>query len=97
MQSFERWQLESPRDLPPTGPKPLEDVMWVMNHPAGERTEGLLEKHRVRYVVLYKEMPDRLTRDYWKAFAARPDLPHRLRERGRPYRHSSRAGVCGLR
>ena len=73
LQSFERWQLESPRDLPPTGPKPLEDVMWVMNHPAGERTEGLLEKHQVRYVVLYKEMPDRLTRDYWKAFAARPD------------------------
>jgi hypothetical protein len=34
----------------------------------------LLEKHEVRYVVLYKEMPDRLTRDYWKAFAARPDL-----------------------
>jgi hypothetical protein len=74
LQSFERWQLEYPRDLPPTGPKPLEDVMWVMNHPAGERTEGLLEKHKVRYVVLYKEMPDRLTRDYWKAFAARPDL-----------------------
>ena len=74
LQSFERWQLENPRDLPPTGPKPLEDVMWVMNHPAGERTEGLLEKHQVRYVVLYKEMPDRLTRDYWKAFAARPDL-----------------------
>jgi hypothetical protein len=74
LQSFERWQLEYPRDLPPTGPKPLEDVMWVMNHPAGERTERLLEKHEVRYVVLYKEMPDRLTRDYWKAFAARPDL-----------------------
>jgi hypothetical protein len=74
LQSFERWQLENPRDLPPTGSKPLEDVMWVMNHPAGERTEGLLEKHGVRYIVLYKEMPDRLTRDYWKAFAARPDL-----------------------
>jgi hypothetical protein len=74
LQSFESWQLQNPRDLPPTGSRPLEDVMWVINHPSGERTQGLLEKHEVRYVVLYKEMPDRPTRDYWKAFAARPDL-----------------------
>jgi hypothetical protein len=74
LQSFETWQLETPRDLPPTGPQPLKDVMWVINNPAGERTDGLLEKHDVRYIVLYKNMPDRPTQNYWKAFAARPDL-----------------------
>jgi hypothetical protein len=74
LQSFEVWQLERPRDLPPTGSRPPEDVMWVINHPAGERTESLLEKHDVRYIVLYKDMPDRLTQDYWRGFAARPDL-----------------------
>jgi hypothetical protein len=74
LQSFERWQIEHPRDLPPTGPQPLEDVLWVMTHPEGERTNQLLEKHDVDYVVLYKEMPDRVTLDYWKGFEALPDL-----------------------
>jgi hypothetical protein len=74
LQSFEAWQIDNPRDLPPTGPGPLVDVFFVITHPAGERTDGLLEKHDVSYVVLYKNMPDRPTRDYWKAFEARPDL-----------------------
>jgi hypothetical protein len=74
LQSFERWQIEYPRDLPPTGPEPLQDVLWVMTHPKGERTDRLLEKHDVDYVVLYKEMPDRVTLDYWKGFKALPDL-----------------------
>ena len=74
LQSFVAWQLETPRDLPPTGPGPFEDVLFVMNHPADERTGRLLEEHDVRYVVLYKEMPDRQTKDYWRAFEARPGL-----------------------
>lgn len=74
LQAFDAWQLDNPRDLPPTGPEPLKDVIFVITHPAGERTDGLLEKHDVRYVVLYKSMPDRPTRDYWRAFKARPDL-----------------------
>jgi hypothetical protein len=74
LQSFEPVQINNPRDLPPTGPEPLKDVLWVMLHPEGGRTEGLLEKHDVRYVVLYKDMPDRPTVDYWKGFKARPDL-----------------------
>jgi hypothetical protein len=74
LQSFERWQIEYPRDLPPTGQEPLQDVLWVMTHPKGERTDKLLEKHDVDYVVLYKEMPDRVTLDYWKGFKALPDL-----------------------
>ena len=67
-------QIDNPRDLPPTGPQPLKDVLWVMYHPKGERTDQLLEKHHVRYIVLYKRMPDRPIRDYWKSFKALPNL-----------------------
>jgi hypothetical protein len=36
--SFEPGQIKNPRDLPPTGPKPLWDVLWVVKHPANQRT-----------------------------------------------------------
>jgi hypothetical protein len=74
LQSFEVWQIERPRDLPPTGDGPLRDVQWTMNHPKGERTDQILEEYDIRYVVLYKNMPDRPTADYWKNFEARPGL-----------------------
>ena len=74
LQSFEQYQIDHPRDLPPTGPEPLRDVVWVVTHPEGEKTRQLLQKHDVRYVVLYKNMPDRPTADYWRLFAAQPEL-----------------------
>jgi hypothetical protein len=46
----------------------------VSHHPKGERTEQLLEKYDVRYIVLYKNMPDRPTTDYWRLFKAQPNL-----------------------
>ena len=46
----------------------------MVTHPGDERTANLLEKHDVRYVVLYKDMPDRVTRDYWRLFETRPDF-----------------------
>ena len=74
LQSFEPWQISTPRDLPPTGPQPLRDVLWVMRHPEGELTDRLLTEHDVRYIVLYKNMPDRPTLDYWRLFEARPNF-----------------------
>lgn len=74
LQSFEAAQILYPRDLPPTGAEPLEDVLWVMQNPAGEETRRILEKYDVRYLVFYKNMPDRPTLDYWQLFTARPDL-----------------------
>jgi hypothetical protein len=74
LQSFPAWRITNPRDLPPTGPKPLWDVLWVMNHPADERTRRLLEEHDVRYVVLYKRLPTRTETDYWQPFKAHPEL-----------------------
>jgi hypothetical protein len=82
LQSFEPYQIENPRDLPPTGPEPLEDVLFVMTHPVAERTDRLLQEHDVDYVVLYKDMPDRWVVDYWKAFEARPDLYRAVFENG---------------
>jgi hypothetical protein len=74
LQSFEAGQIRYPRDLPPTGPEPLKDVLWVLQNPKGQRTDLLLQKHHVRYVVLYKDMPDRPTTAYWKKFKALPSL-----------------------
>ena len=72
LQSFEPWQISRPRDLPPTGPQPPQDVLWVMRHPDGDRARQLLAEHDVRYIVLYKNMPDRPTLDYWRNFKALP-------------------------
>ena len=74
LQSFTPLQIENPRDLPPTGPRPPLDVNWVITHPEGERTERILRERDVRYLVLYKEMPDRPTTDYWRLFKDQPDL-----------------------
>jgi hypothetical protein len=80
LQSYTAGEIRHPRALPPTGPRPLQDVLFVMENPAGKRTPGLLGKYDVRYVVLYKDMPDRKIVDYWKAFEARPDLYRRVFE-----------------
>ncbi len=45
-----------------------------MYRPADESTQRLLQKHDVRYIVLYKDMPHRPTFDYATSFRARPDL-----------------------
>jgi len=74
LQSFEYGQILRPRDLPPTGPEPLMDVLRTVINPTSERSSQTLKKYDVRYVVLYKNMPDRPTADYWRRFEARPDL-----------------------
>jgi hypothetical protein len=74
LQSFEIWQIRVPRDLPPTGPEPPMDVLRVVNDPDGAHVPELLERYEIRYIVLYKNMPDRRTADYWELFEARPDL-----------------------
>jgi hypothetical protein len=68
LQSYTPAQLELPRELPPTGEEPLRDVLQVMEEPASERSQRLLDEHDVDYVVLYKEMPNRKVVDYWRSF-----------------------------
>jgi len=74
LQSFPAERIAHPRDLPPTGPKPLRDVLWVMNHPADEHCQRLLKEHDVRYVVLYKDLPTNPPIYYWQPFKAYPEL-----------------------
>jgi hypothetical protein len=74
LHSFPAHMIDYPRDLPPTGPRPLWDVLWVMNHPADERTRWLLMEYDIRYVVLYKRLTTRPGTYYWKPFKARPEL-----------------------
>ena len=74
LQSFDEGQLRVPRDLPPTGAGPPRDILWVLYHPEGERTQEILEKYDVRYIVLYKNFPNRGPVEYWKLFEACPDL-----------------------
>lgn len=74
LQSYTAHNLDPGRDLPPGGAGPMRDVLWVMNHPVSERARDLLKKYDVRYVVLYKHMPDRSVTPYWRQFAAHPDL-----------------------
>ncbi len=74
LQSFTEAGIMNARDLPPTGSKPLWDVLEVMNHPEGEQTSQLLKKYDVRYIVLYKHVLGRPVVGYWQLFKARPDL-----------------------
>jgi hypothetical protein len=74
LQSFVPYQVSHPRDVPPSGPKPLWDVLWIVTHPDNQRTDHILRSYDVRYIVLYKNMPDRKTLDYWKLFEDRQDL-----------------------
>ena len=73
-QSFERFQILHPRDLPPTSTAPLWDVYFVTHNPGAPHTKELLKERDVRYVVLYKYMPDRRIVDFWVAFKSRPNL-----------------------
>ena len=75
MQSFTQYQISNPRDLPPDyNPQRYQDEIWVMYHPQGQQTQQILKKYDVRYIVLYKSMPDRAVIPYWQLFKARPDL-----------------------
>jgi hypothetical protein len=73
LQSFTEKQIENPRDLPPSGKGPMQDVLWTMHNPVGERTDEILDRYDVRYIVLYKDMPNRGIMPWWRLFDARPD------------------------
>jgi hypothetical protein len=45
-----------------------------VTHPNNQRTDGILRAYDVRYIVLYKNMPDRPTGDYWLSFKSHQDL-----------------------
>ena len=80
-QSFTLGQIQYPRDLPPGGPGPLLDVLQMIQYPGTERSTQLLRQYDIRYIVLYKNMPDRTTDpDYGPAFENLPNLYEKVFE-----------------
>ncbi len=73
-QSFENYQILRPRDLPPTGTKPLWDVYFASHNPTDPHTQDILRDRDIRYVVLYKNMPDRNIKELWTPFKEHPDM-----------------------
>ena len=75
LRSYTQERLRTPRALPPSGKEPLLAANWMMRHPLGDRTESLLDRYDIRYVVLFKRYPgvpwrafDRAPGAYEKAF-----------------------------
>ncbi len=78
MQSYTVKRIKKARDLPPFGAGPLWDAQWVLHNPGAERTERILEKNDVRYIVLYKRYPG----IDWRSFQDRADLYSMVYENG---------------
>jgi hypothetical protein len=76
MQSYDAARIRRGRDLPPFGAGPLWDALWVLQHPGGERTSGILTENDVRYVVFHKRYP---TID-WRPFQNRNNLYRKVFE-----------------
>lgn len=57
MQSYDIQRIELARDIPPSGPEPLLDALWILEHPDSEKTQRLIEEYDVRYVVVSKLYP----------------------------------------
>ncbi|MDP9381658.1 MAG: hypothetical protein M3Q29_16215 [Chloroflexota bacterium] len=79
LQSFTKSQLGNPRVVPPAHRQEVEDTLWVLRHPAGEKTRRILDEHDIRYIVMYKRLPERTlwTNKHpvrWKPFLRQPDL-----------------------
>jgi len=75
MQSYTEFNIEYNRDLPPAGAGAMRDVLWVMNNPEGPLTRRYLEEYDIRYIVLFKDLPDRQVYPYWTLFDD-PGLPY---------------------
>lgn len=73
-QSFTYPQVVFPRDLPPRGTELLLDVLRVVNFPSTEQAQRIIRERDVRYVVLYKYMPDRQIVPYFQRFEESGDL-----------------------
>ncbi|WP_119069441.1 hypothetical protein [Rubrobacter indicoceani] len=74
LQSFTELNIERNRDLPPTGPGPLRDVLTVMKEAEGPEARRLIQEYDVRYIVTFKDMPDRSVEGYSWRFRANPEL-----------------------
>ncbi len=75
MQSYTETNIRYNRDLPPAGAGAMRDVLWVMTHPQGQITRSHIAEYDIRYLVLFKDLPDRGVVPYWTLFDD-PGLPY---------------------
>ncbi|MGB3633152.1 MAG: hypothetical protein WA982_03855 [Rubrobacteraceae bacterium] len=76
MQSYDAPRIDRGRDIPPPGVEPLRDALWILEHPAGGKTQRLLEEYDVRYVVMSKIYPVTI----WPEFEKREKLYRKVYE-----------------
>ncbi len=76
LRSYTQERLRSPRALPPSGKGPLLAAQWMTRHPVGGRTEFLLDRYDVGFVVLFKRYPG----VPWRAFEGAPDAYEKVFE-----------------
>ncbi|CAN5759186.1 hypothetical protein BH23ACT11_BH23ACT11_25250 [soil metagenome] len=70
MQSYDAPRIKRARDIPPPGPKPLWEALWILKHPEGDKTRRLIQKYDVRYIVMSKMY----RRTPWREFKSRESL-----------------------
>jgi hypothetical protein len=78
LRSYTQERIRSPRALPPSGKGPLVAAQWVMHHPLGERTDAILRRYHIRYIVLSKRYPG----VPWRTFENRPNHYEKAFENG---------------
>lgn len=57
LQSYRAFRIENPRSLPTGGKQELLDAKEVLEHPISNRTERIIERYDVRFVVLFTPAP----------------------------------------
>ncbi|MDN5696928.1 MAG: hypothetical protein L0G70_03005, partial [Rubrobacter sp.] len=75
MQSYTETNIQFNRDLPPAGAEAMRDVLWVMGNPESPLTRAYIQEYDIRYIVLFKDLPDRGVVPYWTLFED-PGLPY---------------------
>ena len=70
MQSYDYGRILRARDLPPFGEGPLLEALWLLKHPTGDKTQGIMREYDVRYVVFHKRYPG----ISWLPYARQDDL-----------------------
>lgn len=74
LEAFPEPRIDLARDLPPYGPDPLRDVLFVTENPGEELTEDLIEGYDIRYIVFYKQFPEG---SFWETYDLIDPDPYR--------------------
>lgn len=57
LQSYRTFRIENPRSLPTGGKQELLDAKEVLDHPTSNRTQRIIDRYDIRFVVLFTPSP----------------------------------------